>query len=178
MSRSLSAAVVAVLALVWFDVGSTSAQVQKVNVCHREGNGTYHLITVASQAVPAHLNHGDALPGGLVPDQSGFKFDDTCQIVQASVCPCDLSIGRLVELKVLPANSSCTVYSNGTGAVIQGLDKQTGEPYEMGIRFTTCYAFVGSLTAEKRECSPDEASDCVEDLITLAKLLEISCVQK
>ena len=32
-------------------------------VCHREGNGTFHLIVVDNEAVfNAHLNHGDALP--------------------------------------------------------------------------------------------------------------------
>ncbi len=32
-----------------------------VAICHREGNGSYHTIWVAPQAVQAHLNHGDYL---------------------------------------------------------------------------------------------------------------------
>jgi len=33
----------------------------RVAICHREGNGSYHTIFVAPQAVQAHLNHGDYL---------------------------------------------------------------------------------------------------------------------
>jgi len=33
----------------------------RVAICHREGNGSYHTIYVAPQAVQAHLNHGDYL---------------------------------------------------------------------------------------------------------------------
>ena len=38
----------------------------KVSICHREGNGSYHLITVGKPAVKAHLGHGDAFPGDTV----------------------------------------------------------------------------------------------------------------
>jgi len=31
----------------------------KVALCHLTGNGSYRLITVSSNAVPAHLAHGD-----------------------------------------------------------------------------------------------------------------------
>jgi predicted GH43/DUF377 family glycosyl hydrolase len=33
----------------------------KVDICHREGNGSSHTITVSSSAVPAHEAHGDQL---------------------------------------------------------------------------------------------------------------------
>ncbi len=33
----------------------------RVAICHRSGNGSYHTIYVAPQAVPAHLAHGDYL---------------------------------------------------------------------------------------------------------------------
>ena len=33
----------------------------RVAICHRTGNGSYHTIYVAPQAVPAHLAHGDYL---------------------------------------------------------------------------------------------------------------------
>jgi hypothetical protein len=42
----------------------------KVNVCHITGNGTYRLINISKNAQPAHLDHGDALPGSL----AGTKF--------------------------------------------------------------------------------------------------------
>ena len=59
-----------------------TAAESKVNVCHREGNGSFHLITVASSAVPAHRQHGDALPGQPVPGKPGFTFDAACQEVR------------------------------------------------------------------------------------------------
>jgi hypothetical protein len=31
-------------------------------VCHQTGNGSYHVINVSMNAVPAHLRHGDVLP--------------------------------------------------------------------------------------------------------------------
>lgn len=34
---------------------------EKVTICHREGNGSSHEITVSIHAVPAHLNHGDKI---------------------------------------------------------------------------------------------------------------------
>jgi hypothetical protein len=75
--------------------GLSNAASPKVDVCHREGDGSYHLITVAYQAVNAHLNHGDALPGDLVPGNPGARFDDTCAQVAASICPCDFSLAGL-----------------------------------------------------------------------------------
>ena len=38
-----------------------------VSVCHFKGKtGTYRLLSIAASALPAHLAHGDALPGNLV----------------------------------------------------------------------------------------------------------------
>ena len=34
----------------------------KEDVCHLTGNGSYHLINVSVNALPAHLRHGDVLP--------------------------------------------------------------------------------------------------------------------
>jgi hypothetical protein len=57
-------------------------QATKVDVCHREGNGSYHLINISENALPAHLNHGDGRPGGPVPGMEGKKFDEKCNIVE------------------------------------------------------------------------------------------------
>jgi hypothetical protein len=37
---------------------------EKVDVCHVDGGGRVHQISVAEPAVPAHLGHGDFLPRG------------------------------------------------------------------------------------------------------------------
>ena len=54
--------------------GAYAASV-KVDVCHREGNGSFHLINISDNAVPAHRRHGDALPGEGVPTAPGNDFD-------------------------------------------------------------------------------------------------------
>jgi hypothetical protein len=38
----------------------------KVDICHLDGHGTYHLIRVSERALPAHLRHGDVQPGTIV----------------------------------------------------------------------------------------------------------------
>jgi hypothetical protein len=52
----------------------------KVSLCHRTGNGSFHLITVGAPAEPAHMAHGDGKPGGPVPNQPGKIFGPTCSI--------------------------------------------------------------------------------------------------
>ena len=39
----------------------------KVSLCHRTGNGWYHLIEVSVNAEPAHRAHGDGKIGEAVP---------------------------------------------------------------------------------------------------------------
>ena len=53
---------------------------QKVDLCHRTGNGSFHLINVSIDAEPAHLAHGDGRPGGPVPGQAGKSFSATCSV--------------------------------------------------------------------------------------------------
>ena len=43
----------------------------KVQLCHRTGNGSYHLIEVSINAEPAHRAHGDAKIGEPVPGMHG-----------------------------------------------------------------------------------------------------------
>ena len=54
---------------------------QKEDVCHLTDDGSFRLITVDASAVPSHLNHGDGVPGGAVPNHPSFTFDDTCALV-------------------------------------------------------------------------------------------------
>ncbi|MBZ5585096.1 MAG: hypothetical protein LAQ30_23370 [Acidobacteriia bacterium] len=45
---------------------NSPAKAGKVNVCHVTGNGTYRLININKNALPAHLDHGDAGPASLI----------------------------------------------------------------------------------------------------------------
>ncbi|MEK7225563.1 MAG: hypothetical protein AAB221_07760, partial [Bacteroidota bacterium] len=44
----------------------------QIDICHREGNGTWHTITISIDALPAHLAHGD-----MVPDEDGDGYSKT-----------------------------------------------------------------------------------------------------
>jgi hypothetical protein len=54
---------------------------QKVALCHRTGNGSYHLISVSISAEPAHRAHGDAKVGEAVPGQPGKVFTASCGVL-------------------------------------------------------------------------------------------------
>lgn len=53
----------------------------KVDLCHKTGKG-YQPITVSSNALGAHLSHGDVQqPNGAVPGTPGYVFDGRCNAV-------------------------------------------------------------------------------------------------
>lgn len=52
----------------------------KVELCHRTGNGSYHLIEVSVDAEPAHRAHGDGKIGDAVPGMTGKVFGATCAV--------------------------------------------------------------------------------------------------
>jgi len=58
----------------------TLPQPGKVQLCHRTGNGQYHLIEVSVNAEPAHRAHGDAKIGEAVPGMPGKVFGPGCTI--------------------------------------------------------------------------------------------------
>jgi len=83
MSVWISVSTAVLLVLGMLVSGIAVAQVAKVNVCHRTGNGTYRLISVSERAVPAHLAHGDGLPGDPVPGMEGKIFGPDCRLENA-----------------------------------------------------------------------------------------------
>lgn len=52
----------------------------KVQICHRTGNGSYHLIDISINAEPAHRAHGDAKIGEAVPGMPGRVFGAGCSV--------------------------------------------------------------------------------------------------
>ena len=61
-----------------FTAASTTVPEQKVQVCHKTGNGSFHLISISINAESAHIVHGDGQPGDPVPNMAGFIFGDNC----------------------------------------------------------------------------------------------------
>jgi hypothetical protein len=56
------------------------AQPSKVQLCHRTGNGSFHMIEVSVSAEPAHRGHGDGKVGEAVPGSLGRVFTSTCGV--------------------------------------------------------------------------------------------------
>jgi hypothetical protein len=52
----------------------------KVQICHRTGNGSYHLIEISINAEPAHRAHGDAKITEAVPGSPGKVFGVGCSV--------------------------------------------------------------------------------------------------
>jgi hypothetical protein len=64
----------------YFGQTLTEPEGPKVQLCHRTGNGSYHLIEVAVSAEPAHRAHGDGKIGENVPNQAGTRFGAGCAV--------------------------------------------------------------------------------------------------
>jgi len=65
---------------------------QKIDVCHTEGNGSWHTINISVSALPAHLAHGDIVPdadgdGYTKVNQCGNGNQDDCNDLNAAVNP-------------------------------------------------------------------------------------------
>lgn len=78
----------------------TPAGADKVSVCHVDGRGTFRRLSISANALAAHLDHGDGLPGETLPGDPTRKFDDTCAIVNAVTCPCTFTVQALNALNV------------------------------------------------------------------------------
>ena len=63
----------------YLGVEPTEATGPKVELCHRTGNGSYHLISISVSAEPAHRAHGDARIGESVPGGTGV-FGAGCAV--------------------------------------------------------------------------------------------------
>ena len=102
MKRFVLLALVASV-LVATPAGAASAGADKTDVCHSEGNGSYHLINISENAFHQHLDHGDGGPGADVPGTDGaLVFGENC-VPQSAPDPCLLVA---YPNETFPANSA------------------------------------------------------------------------
>ena len=154
------------------------AEANKADVCHAEGNGSFHLINISGRAVGAHLAHGDGLPGDPVPGDPSSVFGDACEILQASSCPCDFSSTGLAEVGIDGAGDDCALSVDepepaigladqdlSSQAFAVTLDMQTGVCGRYGADATPI-EFHDNLGTE-------ELDDCLQDLNAAADALEL-----
>ena len=64
----------------YLGVAAPTEDSQKVQICHRTGNGSFHIIEISVSAVPAHRAHGDGMVGEAVPGSPGKVFTATCGV--------------------------------------------------------------------------------------------------
>lgn len=73
---------------------TVQARQNKVDLCHLDEDGFYHLINVAEPAAPAHIAHGDSRPGDIVPGSGErYSFADDCTFIPGCPCVVDLPSG-------------------------------------------------------------------------------------
>lgn len=99
--KYLGVIVILAMLLAFIPAGSASAAAAKVAVCHVDELGIYHLISISENAFPAHVDHGDASPGELVPGMTGKKFAADCSVID---------VKTLVDTVMVPS-SGATVTS-------------------------------------------------------------------
>lgn len=81
-------------ALLVLSAETVQAGQAKVDLCHLDEDGLYHLVSVAEPAVPAHIGHGDSLPGDIVPGSGGrYSFAGDCTFIPGCPCVVDLPSG-------------------------------------------------------------------------------------
>jgi hypothetical protein len=68
-------------------VGPVYAGQSKVDICHRNGQGTFQLITIAQPAYAAHIAHGDKAPEDFFRDADGDGFGSAEDVVTACDAP-------------------------------------------------------------------------------------------
>ncbi len=64
----------------YFGQAPSEQEGPKVELCHRTGNGSFHLIEVSTSAEPAHRAHGDGKIGEAVPGNPGKVFAAGCVV--------------------------------------------------------------------------------------------------
>lgn len=85
MKKILIALTLALLFVVPVSAKSDKAKepAPKFDICHFDGNDSYHIINVSENAIPAHMEHGDILTGAAsepVSDMDeGYYYTDTCE---------------------------------------------------------------------------------------------------
>jgi hypothetical protein len=157
-----------VLSLGLMSPALVSAGQNKVDVCHSEGNGSYHLINIAEPAYPSHVSHGDAGVGEPVPGNEGFVFDEDCNLVEAVSCPCDYSDTNYIALGG-GVSGACYLVQSDTKAVLS-----SNVSFFVDDNVDECIIVVdGHVIVVVNGLSDGEMSACVQEIVSTASVLGI-----
>jgi hypothetical protein len=109
---------------------SSAAPAPKADLCHKTGNGKFQPISVAANALPAHLGHGDVQqPNGAVPGSPGYVFDSKCTAVTWTY-----SVNAVPDYTAQdPASPGNLFVGSGIPAENFGLARNDAEGIELGL---------------------------------------------
>lgn len=162
--------VACVSCLGWMSPGLVLAGQDKIPICHREGNGTYHRIDIAEPAYLTHIAHGDKDIGDLVPRMPGYVFDEDCIPVKVE-CPCHIDLATLQSY--LP-NGLVAEYCNVTSDYIQVFATDTNQTRVIDIGVArdlqicgAAYLYPAQWIELQENLTPEEISACETDTLTL-----------
>lgn len=144
-----------------------SAQQPKIEICHLEGNETYHLITISASNFPSHIAHGDGRVGDPVPGSPGFIFDDACNLVSIS-CPCTFTPEVYVDTVGANPATSCLQESPEVTVLRDGF--LTGFAAGDG----SCLSATLGVIMEEFAITAEETAQCLQDIFMTAQTLGIS----
>ena len=110
----------------------------KVEICHETGNGSYRFIVVNENALPAHLGHGDILPGSGGLDGSCRQAEVPPPPPISLSCPC-FDAADLAALDITYGGAALQVVSNDTAL-------STSAYGFFGSAFSFRLAYAGQIT--------------------------------
>jgi len=90
----------------------------KVDVCHRNDAGGFHLINISANALQAHLAHGDGQPNGGVPNSPLQIFGASCQVITLKKYTVNLASGAGGSAYGLDPATTYTMASGGSGTAV------------------------------------------------------------
>jgi hypothetical protein len=163
----LSSVLVGMLSLGVLNPRPGSAQQSQVEICHLEGNGSYHLITISESNFSSHIAHGDGRVGDPVPGAPGFVFDDTCNLVSIR-CPCTFTPEVYVNTVGANPATSCLQESPEVTVLRDGF--LTGFAAGDG----SCLSATLGDIKEEFVITEEETAQCLQDIATTAQTLGIS----
>jgi hypothetical protein len=128
---------------------TTTAKIEKIDICHRAGS-TFSLLSIGENAWSAHQSHGDGVPLGPVPN-STMTFSATCVATTPAspaaivATPATASFGD-VEVGWASGPIVITVKNIGgsTASHLGGVNL-SGDINEFVVQFNTCTPQTGPL---------------------------------
>ncbi len=109
-----------------------------LELCHAQGNGSFHMISVSPDAEPAHRAHGDGKVGDPIPGRTGQTFGLQCEPVGPAspvegpkVTLCHKAGNKWIEITV-SRDAEADHRAHGDGKVGEAVPGQAGKTFAAG----------------------------------------------